>query len=158
MGSQDETKGLSQQIEKFDQLIIQLMHELHLYNSVEFMDKDLTPGQFIAGAFIQQNKSCTMSEIANVLGVSLSAITGIIDRMVKHGFVERMRDDMDRRLVRVQLTGKGTALIDQMNVHRYNDLRVVLEVLNEEDRLTFLSIIQKIISSVQQQRQQKANQ
>lgn len=140
-----ENGALTQQIERFDKLMMQLMRELHINNVIEFIDTDLTPGQFMVGTILQQRETCTMSEIANALGVSLSAITGIIDRMVKHSFVERLRDESDRRLVRVQLTKKGTSLITQANTHRQNDLQAIFGNLNEEDRLTLLGIIEKII-------------
>jgi MarR family transcriptional regulator, organic hydroperoxide resistance regulator len=148
----DANDPLAQQIEKFDQLMLQLMRELHINNAVEFLDTDLTPGQFFVGTFLQQRETCTMSEIANALGVSLSAITGIIDRMVKHGFVKRLRDDSDRRLVLVQLTEKGSGLVIHANTHRHNDLQAILGGLNEEDRLTLLNIMQKIIDAAQLKR------
>lgn len=41
-------------------------------------------------------------------------ITGLIDRLVRQGLVERLRSDEDRRQVRCRLTGDGRALLDQV--------------------------------------------
>jgi MarR family transcriptional regulator, organic hydroperoxide resistance regulator len=152
MANIDTTDPLAQQAKEFAEIMDQLIREIHIHNVVEFVDTDLTPGQFFIGTILQQRETCTMSEIANTLGVSLSAITGIIDRMVKHGLVKRLRDDSDRRLVRVQLTEKGVGLVVQANTHRHNDLYAILGRLNEEDRLTLLNIIQKIVDAAQQNR------
>lgn len=91
-----------------------------------------------------------MNEIATKLGVSMSAVTGIIDRMVKHGYVERQRDETDRRLVRVQLTEKGNQILSEFNQHKNDELRQILSVLTEEDRAAFLGYIQKIIDALHQ--------
>jgi len=49
----------------------------------------------------------TVSELAEDLGVSLSAITGLTSRLVRQGLVVRQRDQDDRRLVFVELTAEG---------------------------------------------------
>jgi MarR family transcriptional regulator, organic hydroperoxide resistance regulator len=147
-----ENDQLAQQTEQFHKLIEQLIRGLHASNPPEFIELELSPGQFIAGMVIQQHGTCTMSEIANALGVSLSAITGIIDRMVKHGFVERMRDDSDRRLVRVKLTEKGNSILNEDHQHKNQHLRSILGVLNETDRASLIDLIQKIIDALHQQK------
>lgn len=152
MAESNPNDHLSRQIEKFDQLMDQLMRELHAGNPPKFLELELTESQFIAGMIILQHGTCTMSEIANALGVSLSAITGIIDRMVKHGFVERLRDDSDRRLVRVQLTEKGTSILNELHQHKNRHLRSMLGVLNDSDRASLIELIQKIIDALHQQK------
>ena len=45
-----------------------------------------------------------MSRLAEMLDVSLSNATGLIDRMEERGFVERIRVPEDRRVVLVRIT------------------------------------------------------
>ncbi|MGI6326918.1 MAG: MarR family winged helix-turn-helix transcriptional regulator [Saccharofermentanales bacterium] len=49
----------------------------------------------------------TMSETAATLGITTGTLTVAIDRLVRKGYVERHRDQNDRRVVRIQLTKKG---------------------------------------------------
>ncbi|MDD2533949.1 MAG: MarR family winged helix-turn-helix transcriptional regulator [Eubacteriales bacterium] len=49
----------------------------------------------------------TMSETAATLGVTTGTLTVAIDRLVRKGYVERHRDNTDRRVVRVALTRQG---------------------------------------------------
>ncbi|MCX7918705.1 MAG: MarR family transcriptional regulator [bacterium] len=151
----EKDNQLNQQIERFEQLMTELIHYLHAANPPNFIDSDLTEGQCIAGSILFQYGACNMNEIASRLGVSMSAATGIIDRMVKHGYAERQRDESDRRLVRVQLTEKGKQIISEFNQHKMKGLRQVLSVLSEEDRIAFLGYIQKIVDALQQQKKQK---
>jgi DNA-binding MarR family transcriptional regulator len=44
-----------------------------------------------------------------------SDVTRLVDRLVRHGWVERKRDANDRRIVRVRLTTQGRELIEQID-------------------------------------------
>ena len=48
-----------------------------------------------------------MSRLADVLNVSLSNATGLIDRIEERGFIERTRVPEDRRVVIVRLTPRA---------------------------------------------------
>jgi MarR family transcriptional regulator, organic hydroperoxide resistance regulator len=39
-----------------------------------------------------------------------STATGVVDRLEQAGYVRRVRDEEDRRIVHIQLTGEGSAL------------------------------------------------
>ncbi|MDI6784339.1 MAG: MarR family transcriptional regulator [bacterium] len=155
MDTKPNHDALNQEVERFDQLITRLMRDLHSTNPPNFIDSELTEGQCIAGLIIQQFGCCNMNEIATRLGVSMSAVTGIIDRMVKHGYAERLRDESDRRLVRVQLTNKGNQIVTVFQQHKNAELRQILSVLNQEDRTAFLGYIQKIVEELQKQKVNK---
>lgn len=49
--------------------------------------------------FIKNNPNCKISDIASELGIPNSTLTGILDRMVEKGFVDRERGASDRRSV-----------------------------------------------------------
>lgn len=49
----------------------------------------------------------TMTELARLLELEKSSLTGLIDRAEKVGMVVRVRQDADRRCVRVKLTPDG---------------------------------------------------
>ena len=56
---------------------------------------------------LQHHGEMSMSRLAELLGVSLSNATGIIDRMEEHGFIERDRVPDDRRVVIVRPAAGG---------------------------------------------------
>lgn len=51
----------------------------------------------------------SVKEIAGAVQLDSSAITGLVDRLVKEGLVERRADTEDRRSLRVHLTKEGRA-------------------------------------------------
>lgn len=53
-------------------------------------------------ALIEPGKDVTAGELAELSGLTTGAVTGLIDRLEKAGFVERQRDPVDRRKVYVR--------------------------------------------------------
>ncbi|TKC88703.1 winged helix-turn-helix transcriptional regulator [Trinickia terrae] len=64
-----------------------------------------------AGAlFVLQRQDGALSgEVAAALDIAASAMTGLADRMVKAGLIERCADEADGRLSRLWLTKSGRA-------------------------------------------------
>ena len=52
-------------------------------------------------------ESRTMTETAEILSVTTGTLTVAIDRLVRKGYVDRHRDENDRRIMRIKLTKKG---------------------------------------------------
>lgn len=93
--------------ERFDVSLFVLMHNLgpHLINRVQL---GLTPGQVFMLHFIQEKGECSVSQLAEKMEVAPSAVTVMVDRLENHGFAKRIRDEADRRVVKVGLTDAGT--------------------------------------------------
>ena len=64
---------------------------------------------------VQRNGEMTMSQLAEVLNVSLSSATGLIDRIEERGFIERNRVPTDRRIVLVRVTAAGEQMLREVD-------------------------------------------
>jgi len=79
-----------------------------------------------------------MGRLAEQLDVSMPNVTGIIDRMVAHGLVERLRDDDDRRLVVIRATDSGRQTVEEIDLVRRRQLGRILEALDpDQQQLAF---------------------
>src|SRR3979409_504654 len=65
---------------------------------------------------LSRHGETSMSRIADLLDVSLSNATGLIDRMAERGLVERVRVPDDRRVVLVRLSDGGQAQLDELEM------------------------------------------
>lgn len=75
------------------------------------MDKQgLTPPQFYVLATIGYAGGLPFGEIGAKMMVTVSNLTGIVDRLEEKKIVLRKRDERDRRVVHVVLTEKGAKL------------------------------------------------
>jgi DNA-binding MarR family transcriptional regulator len=79
---------------------------------------------------LRRNGEMPMSRLAEVLNVSLSNATGLIDRMEERGFIERTRVPEDRRIVMVRLTADGQRLLEDQDAMSEELLRRVLDRLD----------------------------
>ena len=79
---------------------------------------------------LQRNGEMPMSRLADVLNVSLSNASGLVDRMEERGFVERTRVPTDRRVVLVRVTETGTRMIEENDALSDELLRNVLDRLD----------------------------
>lgn len=67
-----------------------------------------------------------MSRLADLLDVSLSNATGIVDRMEERGLVDRARTPGDRRVVLVQLADGGRRAMEEIEALRQDRLSTIL--------------------------------
>lgn len=67
----------------------------------------LTIGQLRLLSVLLTSGSRTVGELAEDLGVRPPTVTGVTERLVRQGFVERSGDPADRRVVRIELTEDG---------------------------------------------------
>ena len=89
--------------------------------------------QFHIAVTLQRNGVMTMGRLADLLGVSLSNASGLIDRLEERGYVERTRVPEDRRIVMVRVTDAGTRLIEQNDALSDELLRNVLGRLSPDE-------------------------
>ena len=89
--------------------------------------------QFHILVTLQRNGEMTMSRLADLLGVSLSNASGLIDRLEERGFVERTRVPQDRRIVLAQVTDAGTRLIQENDALSDELMRDVLARLDQAE-------------------------
>jgi DNA-binding MarR family transcriptional regulator len=75
---------------------------------------------------LSRHGETSMSRIAELLDVSLSNATGLIDRMAERGLVERVRVPDDRRVVLVRLSEGGHAQLDALEMLRRDLLQKIL--------------------------------
>jgi len=90
---------------------------------------ELTFGQLRLLFKLSSHGPTSMSGIGEWLGTSLSSVSGTVERLERHGLVERHHRDDDRRIVEVHLTDPGrTLLVDILGI-RLEAIRRLLGVL-----------------------------
>ncbi len=72
--------------------------------------------QYNALSIIRERGRITMGALSKEMGVTFGAGTNLMERLVVAGYVDRVRDNDDRRIVRVMLTPKGTELMKECDV------------------------------------------
>ena len=92
-----------------------------------------------------------MGEFSNALSVPLSTATRIADWLVDNGYVQRLPDSEDRRVVRVSLTDIGKELFKAIDRYIRQRMLQMLSGLTTEERAILLTLISKVISGLKKE-------
>lgn len=74
-----------------------------------FLKHGVTQTQFLVLSVVRAYGRSTMGTLARALHVSMPTVSGLVDRLVRAGFLRRVPHDEDRRQVIVELAPKGEA-------------------------------------------------
>jgi DNA-binding MarR family transcriptional regulator len=96
------------------------------------LDYDLTLQQIRVFAFILARGQISISKVADALGIRPNVATGIIQRLVDRGLIERHDDADDRRVRLLTVTDRGLALIDELSGIVLAKGRELLDRLSDE--------------------------
>jgi DNA-binding MarR family transcriptional regulator len=108
-----------------------LMQRLADSHAPEFLDIDITMPQAKLLYLLRASGDLHMSAIVTRLGVSLSTVSGLVDRVVDHGLATRRDDPADRRQVVVALTPRGAEFIDRFRELNARQMRELLALVDD---------------------------
>jgi len=106
---------------------------------------DVTPVQYGILKCLWDEDGRTPKQIADILGLDGSTITGILDRMENKGFVKRTENPEDRRTLKLVITEKGLNLqkpvenvVDEVN-------HDILKIFTEDEQNQFKDFLRGVI-------------
>ena len=100
--------------------------------STELNKGNVSFPQFFLLTYLSSEEYLTMSDIAKKMGHSTAAATGLVDRLEKLCYVERVHAAEDRRKIMVRITSKGIELVSKMRTEIANDLAGILAGMDED--------------------------
>lgn len=143
MGDDVSEMSRAVQIEELDQAFIEMAR---YFISHWLLDEDevISPKQFILLRVLYDKQRSTVSDLATVLRQSNSATTIALNRLVKAGYVNRIRDEQDKRVVWVTVSDKAIPLIERLLCKRRNLMKGLLKSLSDEELEQFATYLRKM--------------
>ncbi|MFV0558194.1 MAG: MarR family winged helix-turn-helix transcriptional regulator [Enterococcus sp.] len=100
----------------------------------QFNDLSITEMHTIEAIGMYDHK--TTSEVAKDLAITVGTLTTAINRLVKKEYVQRIRSEKDRRVVKLGLTKKGKLLFRvHKHFHRQMIKGILVDTSSEEERV-----------------------
>ncbi|BBG24753.1 hypothetical protein IC006_2087 [Sulfuracidifex tepidarius] len=87
-----------------------------------------------------------MGEIADMVGISKSSTTELIDKMESKGLLERGRGE-DKRIVFVKITEKGISTLNETRARYKFLIEQILKEVKEDEVLIFFKKVEEILDS-----------
>jgi DNA-binding MarR family transcriptional regulator len=118
--------------------------ELRCASMARLVQSHVSMSQMHVLWLLQHHGEMSMSRLAELLGVSLSNATGIIDRMEEHGFIERARVPDDRRVVIVRPAAAGMRALSETESTKRDTMRAILGHIPPSERPVVLAALRTL--------------
>jgi DNA-binding MarR family transcriptional regulator len=111
--------------------------------SLKAAEQSITVPQMYMLYFIKKEEKCRLTQLADRFGVKPSAITVMVDRLEKAGYVKRFPDPDDRRSMLAGITPAGKEALERALRARSEVLIGHLSRLDETEVSVFLRLLEK---------------
>jgi DNA-binding MarR family transcriptional regulator len=111
----------------------QIIRRLSATRSAGLFESTVTMAQLKVLMLLGAKPETGMSEIASALHLTLSTVSGLVEKLVENGLAARRTDAADRRQVHVSLTAEGGQFLDRFQELGKETLQVLLSTLTEDE-------------------------
>jgi len=95
-------------------------------------------------SFADDKKPLSVTEISNLLQITPAGVTHLINPLEESGFIVRLPDPNDRRIVLIGLTAKGSAVAEALLLEVQDTLIGLVTYLGEEECRTFIRLMTQV--------------
>jgi DNA-binding MarR family transcriptional regulator len=128
-----------------------LIRRLHKQSTSLFAQRtqaagfDLTPVQFAALDAIHTHPGSDQSRVAEMIGYDRATIGGVIDRLLKKGWINRVTSEKDRRSRELSLTPEGRKILRALTPLVKELQQDILRPLNESEQAFFMHLTRRVV-------------
>ncbi|WP_058486376.1 MarR family winged helix-turn-helix transcriptional regulator [Defluviitalea phaphyphila] len=91
-----------------------------------------------------------MKDIAKIMGMTKGGITFLIDKLEKKGLVKRQKNEVDRRVLYIELTKKGERFFTEYSKNKYDILYKWVENMNPSNKQVVMEEFNRALEIVEQ--------
>jgi DNA-binding MarR family transcriptional regulator len=130
------------------ELLYQINRKVWKLLSPLFRKQQLSITELLVLGIMNRKKTSRVLQLATVIGVSPSTLTGILDRLVVQGFLERSQDPRDRRSVCMRATPKLESFVRNWTAPIEETLRAKLAPIAKSRKARLTSDLQLLLESL----------
>jgi len=126
-----------------------------LVNERHFATKDcnITMAQITVLFLLKKNGEMNLTDIAGVLGISKSAVTQLVEGLIKQDLIIREGDLSDRRILHIKPSVKGKRFLETMRKKSFEKIFTIFEILSENE----LKELEKITTKLTEQKKRNTD-
>lgn len=123
----------------------QITRGIDLHSQKLIKKYGLTGPQLLVLKELSAKADLTPSELARKLSISQATITSMLDRLTQKGYIQRIRDQRDKRKVRIELQPKSLEVIELNPSLLQEDFIDEFKSLQNWEQTQILSSLQRIV-------------
>jgi len=126
----------SERVERICVSFRELFRNLHAIEKPPWVDVDLTMSQLKAIFLVAESGGLSGRVLGEKLGITPSAVTALVDRLVQRGYVRREEDLADRRISWARPTALAQDLFERLHASHRQQLEDTLALLSADELAT----------------------
>lgn len=138
--------------DKMNEVMPVLIQEFARRQANELYKGKITLPQFLILDFLNKKGECKMTEIAHFMHVTTAAMTGIVERIKRCNYVQRVYEPSDRRIIKIRLTAKGHELVKKVNRQRRNMIVDIFGKISQREREQYSNILMRILGILREKK------
>lgn len=136
--------SLSEFADKINELMPEIIKGFTRRHTDELFKGKITLPQFFILNLLDQEGESRMTDLARFLNVSTAAATGIVERLVKSGYVLRVYKPEDRRIIKIKLSARGLELLKKVKHQKRQMIIDIFGKISQPEREEYLKILTRI--------------
>ena len=137
--------------DKTDQLMARIHRSLRRNYDRQLKSFGLTPCQFEVLMTLWSEDGIVLGELRKRVSRDGPTITGVVDRMEKKMLVQRKRNELDRRVVKVHLTAKGKNLKEELLRTKKQVMEKITENLSLREINSLVTLLGKMMRNMERE-------
>jgi DNA-binding MarR family transcriptional regulator len=109
----------------------------------------ITHSQWFVMHLIEGNRNIGIKDISNMLHITASAASQLVDGLLESGYVVQKSDASDHRFLQINLSTKGRKMIVQMRKQGVELMGKLFDTLSDEELKQYLALHKKILNNIQ---------
>lgn len=125
-------------------IMLRASHSLEDVLKRDIETYDLNTTEFGVLEYLHHKGKQPMNNLCQKLLMANSSMTYVIDKLIKKHFVKRINDNIDRRMVYVELTDSGEAFIQTIFPNHQKRIEEIFSILSEEELINLMDLLKKV--------------
>lgn len=142
----ENKNSVRQDAEKLANFIMFTQRSFLLNLSEELSRGNISFSQFFLIGYLAKEDYLSMTDISKKMGHSTAAATGLVDKLEKLGYVQRLHASDDRRKVLVRITRKGENFVENLRQEIEDEFVYMFEEENSQSKVNIVDIVDHVHS------------
>ena len=96
---------------------------------------------------LEENEEISQKDLQEQLGIQSGSMSEIVIKLESKGFLDRVKDDTDKRMTKLKLTDLGREKLNEINQRSDLDETQLLQALSEEEQESLKALLSKLITN-----------
>lgn len=145
------------QVEEIVESFYVIRHKLSAKMRLYFDKVHVTPSQWLVLHLVKKHKNISIKDLADLLEITSSAVTQIVDVLVNKGLLLRKSNPDDRRALELELSEKSKKQFESIKIKSFKTMASLFDVLDNGELSKYQELNSKIAGKILLKSHKKEN-